>query len=204
MKILEPIIELLGIPILILNVIGGIVGGIWLGFLGQWGLIGIGIILVFTSHFYLSILLLPGVGLSFLALYFYKNQSPLRHLFAFLYQLFTNVLIVGSCGLAFWICTRYYEGATSLSLIPYLLWSWGMALGPWRFFVSKEPDNEFSGMTVFVASVLYLVFLISIFLGPWFVLIAIVLFGIVQLVIFPVFLMYIASQMEKEEKEYSY
>lgn len=48
---LNKIIEILSVPIMILNIAGGIVGGIWLAILGEWTLIVIGVLLLFTSHF---------------------------------------------------------------------------------------------------------------------------------------------------------
>jgi hypothetical protein len=150
--VIAKIIEILCIPILLLNMVGGIVAGIWLAFLGEWKLIIIGILLLFTSHFYLSILMLPGLLLALICVKLVEKKNPIGHFLAFLSQLHTNLLIVGSCGFAFFICTHFYRGQGSLGLIPYLLWSWGMALGPWQFFQSKEPDNEFSAILLLSAS----------------------------------------------------
>lgn len=48
------ILEIFNVPIMILN-FGGIVGCIWLHFFGEWKLIGIGILFLFTSHWILSV-----------------------------------------------------------------------------------------------------------------------------------------------------
>lgn len=45
----------LTVPIMILNLLGGIVSGIWLAFLGEWGAIVRGIIFIATSFTYLVI-----------------------------------------------------------------------------------------------------------------------------------------------------
>ena len=193
---INKIIEILSIPILILNMVGGIIAGIWLAFLGEWKLILIGIVLLFTSHFYLSILMLPGLLFAPICVRLYEKKNPLGHLFGFLSQFYTNLLIVATCAFAFFICTRFYGGESKFGLIPYLLWSWGMALGPWQFFQSYEPDNEFSAITLFSATIFYFLFLISIFLGPIFILIALALFILVQLFILPIFNMYIANKMQ--------
>jgi hypothetical protein len=176
--------------------VGGIIAGIWLAFLGEWGLILIGIVLLFTSHFYLSILMLPGLLFAPICVRLYEKKNPLGHLFGFLSQFYTNLLIVGTCAFAFFVCTRFYVGESKFGLIPYLLWSWGMALGPWQFFQSKEPDNEFSAITLFSATIFYFLFLISIFLGPIFILIVLALFILVQLFVLPIFNMYIANKMQ--------
>jgi hypothetical protein len=196
MKMINKILEILTIPILILNMLGGIIGGIWLAFLGEWRLILIGILLVFTSHFYLSILMLPGLLFVPIGVHFFEKKNPLGYLFGCLSQFYTNLLIVATCAFAFFICTSFYGGESKFGLIPYLLWSWGMAMGPWQFFQSKEPDNEFSAITLFSAMIFYFLFLISIFLGPIFILLILVAFISVQLVVLPIFTMYIASKMQ--------
>lgn len=190
------IIEILCIPILILNMAGGVVAGIWLAFLGEWRLILIGIILVFTSHLYLSILMLPGIFFAPLCVRLLEKKNPLGYLLGFLSQLHTNLLIVGTCAFAFFICTHFYDGEGKLGVIPYLLWSWGMALGPWQFFQSKESDNEFSAITLLSASIFYFLFLISIFLHPILVLIVLALFLLIQLLVLPIFNICIACKMQ--------
>ena len=193
---INKIIEVLLIPILVLNTVGGIIAGIWLAFLGEWRLILIGIVLLFTSHFYLSILMLPGLLFVPICVRLYEKKNPLGYLFGFLSQFHTNLLIVGTCAFAFFICVRFYGGESKFGLIPYLLWSWGMALGPWQFFQSKEIDNEFSAITLFSATIFYFLFLISIFLGPIFILIVLALFLLIQLFVLPIYNMYLAKRMQ--------
>lgn len=193
---LNRIKEIFTIPIMILNFGGSIVGGIWLAFLGEWRLIGIGILLLFTAHWFLSLLMMLGIPIAGIGLYFFKKKNPLGLLFGFISQLYTNILIVGTCVFAFYICSIFHKDGINFGYIPYLLWSWGMALGPWQFLASKEPNNEFSAITLFSAAVFYLLFLISIFISPVLVFIVITIFGIVQLILLPIFNMYIAHKME--------
>ena len=193
---INKILEILTIPILFLNLLGGIIAGIWLAFLGEWRLIFIGVILLFTSHFYLSLLMLPSMIFLPIVVKFEKKKNFLFYFFGFLSQFYTNLLIVGTCAFAFFICTRFYGGESKFGIIPYLLWSWGMALGPWQFFQSKEPDNEFSAITLFSATIFYFLFLVSLFLGPIFTLIILSLFILVQLFVLPIFNMYIANKMD--------
>ncbi|MBD3155138.1 MAG: hypothetical protein GF368_00600 [Candidatus Aenigmarchaeota archaeon] len=193
---LNKIIEILSVPIMILNFVGGIIGGIWLAFLGEWTLIVIGVLFLFTSHWILSIFMMPNLLIAGIASQFYEKKNPLGHFFGFISQLYMNLLIISWCIFAFLVCSHFYSGEIGITYIPYLLWSWGMALGPWQFFASKEPDNEFSAITLFSASVFYFLFLISIFISPLFRLIITVIFGVVQLIILPIFNMYIANKLE--------
>jgi len=193
---ISKIMEILAIPIMFLNFGGGIVGGIWLAFLGEWKLIGIGVLLLFTSHWFLSLLMMPGMLISGVAMGFAEKNKFILYLLGFLSQIYTNILIVATCVFAFFICSSYYNQPIGVNFIPYLLWSWGMALGPWQFFASKEPDNEFTMITLFCASIFYFLFLISIFISPVMTLIIIGLFGLVQLVVLPISNMVLAYKME--------
>lgn len=190
------ILQALALPIMILNFGGGIVGGIWLAFLGEWKLIIIGIILLFTSHWLLALLMMPGLLISGVALKFGEKNKFILLLFGFLSQFYTNILIVGTCVFAFLICSNFYKDSVGVGYIPYLLWSWGMALGPWQFFASKEPENEFTAITLFCASIFYFLFLISIFISPILTLIIVILFMLMQLIILPTFNIYLASKLE--------
>ena len=74
---INKIIEILTLSILVMNMIGGISAGIWLAFLGEWKLIIIGIVLLFTSHFYISLLMLPGLLFAPIGVYFFERKNPL-------------------------------------------------------------------------------------------------------------------------------
>ena len=52
---MSKIIEILTIPIMLMNGFSAIAGGAWLVLIGEWKLLGIGIALLFTSHFILSL-----------------------------------------------------------------------------------------------------------------------------------------------------
>lgn len=183
-------------PIMVLNVCASIVGGIWLAFLGEWKLIGIGFLVAFSYYWILPILLIPGIPIAGIGTYFYKKKNPLGHLFSFISQVYTNILIIGTCVFAFLVCSSFYKGGSMFGLIPYLLWSWGMALGSWQFLASQEPDNVFSHITSFNASIFYLFFLTSVLISALLSFIMIIIFGVMQLIALPIFNVYIAYKME--------
>ena len=78
-----------------------------------------------------------------------------------------------------------------------------MALGPWQYFASKERDNEFSVITLFSASVFYFLFLASMFVSPVLAVVIIIIFGVVQLIVLPIFNMFLARQMDAEAERQS-
>ena len=197
---IERIILFLSFPIMLLNFTSGIVGGIWLAFLGEWKLLGIGFLLMFSAHWGISFLLLPGLAIGGIAVAcLHKNYIFGMKCFSFLSQLYTNILIVASCAFAFYICTKQHQ-SSDFALIPYLLWSWGMALGPWQYLASKELDNEFSGITIMIASILYMFFLIALFIGPTVSVLTLLASLFVQLLALPIFNVYVGSRILQSER----
>lgn len=193
---LNRIVNIFSVPIMFLNIGSGIIGGIWLAILGKWSLIGIGLLFSFTSHWIFALLMLPSLPLAALGVYLYEKRNPLRYFINYISQLYTNILIVITILFAYSVCRSFYTGNIGVGYIPYLLWSWGMALGPWQFFASKEPDNAFSAITLFSASVFYFLFLTSLFISPFLAVIIIIVFGLVQLIALPIFNMYLERQMQ--------
>jgi hypothetical protein len=103
---------------------------------------------------------------------------------------------VATCVFAFFLCSNFYKGEkVGLNLIPYLLWSWGMALGDWQYLASKEQHNEFTAITIFSASAFYFLFLVSIFISPTLAFIVAIIFLIIQLIILPIHNLYIANKL---------
>ena len=188
-------IELFAIPIMYLNLGAGIVGGVWLAVIGQWELIGIGLVLLITSHWILSLLLLPSLPVAALGMYLYQKKSPFAFVMGFLSQFYNNLLIVATCVAAYFLCSSFHKGASAVGFVPFLLWSWGMGLGPWQYMASKEPDNEFSHITIFSASAFYLLFLASTFVSPLLSLGVLACFATVQLLVVPIWLGVIANQL---------
>jgi len=136
MKAFLGFITVISIPLLILNILGGIVAGIWLAILGEWGTIGYGVVAFFGSTFTLGFVLMPSIFLAATAAYCEKKGNTFgMFCFATLASLYTiGVLTTWCC-----IVLSFFSQATSGSiLIPSLIWSYGIAVGPWSYMVSKR------------------------------------------------------------------
>jgi len=155
MKALNAILALLLGPIMLLNIFGGIVSGIWLAVLGMWNPIFIGLIALIGSSFLLSFALMPGILLVIPAAKFAENKRYfVMGVFVFAGALYTYSIIAMWCHEVMWV---FVQKATSMgSLVPLLLWSYGVAIGPLSFMASKEEDNEFSAFLVFFAALSYI------------------------------------------------
>jgi len=187
---------------MVLNAVGGIVAGIWLAINGEWTLIGIGIVFLFTAHYILAILLMPSLALATLAIKIGDRSKLISVVVGFLSQLYTNILLAGSCFVAFSICSSFFYGETRLQFLPYALWSWGMALGPWQYMASQETEESSSGITLFSASILFLFYIISVFISPTMVWIAFFSIVVMQLIIIPVLNTFMAYKIGQYEKLY--
>lgn len=155
---MQAIVTLLMVPLILLNVLGGIVSGIWLGILGEWWAIGYGLAGLFLSHFLLAFALMPGMLVLGPAMFFLnRGNTFLAAPFVFLGNLYTSALMAGWCLVVFYF---FSSRADFDSYIPLLIWSYGVALGPWVYMAQKERQSGTEGgesISIFFAQVAYIV-----------------------------------------------
>ena len=153
-------------PILLLNAFGAIVAGVWLGFLGEWRLIGYGIAAMLLGNVFIGILLMPGIVFvgpsSFLI---HRGYSLPGHILGFFGFAYTQII------LALWciaVLLLFLENTDYGSLIPILLWSYAAATGPITYMAQKETNagNEFSGISSFFLQIAFVLTILGIvFIG---------------------------------------
>jgi hypothetical protein len=176
MKALMGVITSLCVPLFILNTLGGIVSGIWLAILGEWGAVGSGILFFFVSTWLLAFALMPSLLFAAPAAYFAKRGKTFGFFcFSALGGLYILALVtVWCCGILFF----FVKDATASSLVPRLIWSYGVATGPWAYMASKEqgPQGEGLGSALwtFFAELAYLVIILLVIFA------SITLFGAVK------------------------
>lgn len=158
MRALSSLMLALSIPLMILNMLGGIVAGVWLVVLGEWGTVGYGIAAIFVSSFAISLVLMPTLPLAAAASSAERSKSRIGlFFFCSLGGLYTiGVVTAWCCGVLFF----FMNDATHASIIPKLIWSYGVATGPWAYMASKEQqsgDALGSTITTFLAQLAYLV-----------------------------------------------
>jgi len=174
-------ITALTVPIMLLNLLGGIVSGIWLAILGEWGEIFRGILFMVVAGFAISIALMPSLLFAApAAMAMERGKKFIGALLGSLSVLYTVALITVWC---IWVMWLFVSSATESSLIPLLVWSYGVALGPWMWLAQKDQQgggNEFSTLTTFFAQAAYILGMIMFFFGATLGTIAI-LFGIIMI-----------------------
>jgi hypothetical protein len=161
--IMRALLTIITIPLGILNLCGSLVAGIWLAILGEWQPIGVGLLLLVSSHFMLSLVLMPGLIFAApAAIAMESGKTILGSLIGGVSVLYTEVIVVGWA----YLMLGYFHGlASASSEIPLLLWSYGAAIGPWAFMASKDGDNPHSWFSVFFLSLGYISCILALLLG---------------------------------------
>lgn len=164
--------SVLGLFFLIFNVVIGIVPAVWLILEGGWVIVLIGILFGFVSMFLVFVVNLPSLLLTapFMLLsvkFAQKRNFSLSAFFYFISTLYPSIVI------SFWsiyIMATALNFAEDFSLLPLLLWSYIVALGPWMRGVGQGTSNSLISITVF-ACISYLISIVILLLGfpPYFV-----------------------------------
>ncbi len=166
MQALIAVITALTIVIAVMNILGGVVSGIWLAILGQWNAVGIGIACFLASGVAIRFALMPSLLLAGPAVYCAeKGNRTGAVFFAFLNSVYSMGLVTLWCvGVLYF----FFRMADNRSVIPILLWSYGVATEPWAWLAMKDQQaggNEYSLFSTFLAQVAYLLAIIMIALA---------------------------------------
>jgi hypothetical protein len=179
MKALMGLIAVLSVPLMILNMLGGLVSGIWLAILGDWSAIGYGIFSFILSSWLLSFAIAPSMLLVVAATYFLeKGKTFWFTCFGALSGGYVLALVtVWCCGILY----LFMHGTNTSSFIPRLIWSYGVAIGPWAYMASKDqgPGNQgfASSLATFLAELAYITIMLLVIFSPITLLGAVKVFG---------------------------
>jgi len=182
-KIIEGIISTSLIPIIILNIVGGIIGAIWLFSLGEWKLVIGAFIVSCLVPFIYSLIFL--IRLPFVALIVWlmgKKNKTLPATLGFINLFFEHVIDIGWVFVVFVSAIFFSEGR---SLIPYFLYGWVIAVGPFQYMArGEDADAPATHATVYLTQISYLIFVVFLFLGISFLALPIVILIAITLEIF--------------------
>lgn len=201
MKALLGLITILSGPLAILNILGGIVSGIWLAVLGEWGIIWLGFLAILVSSLALGLVLTPATLLTSLAVISAEKGKTfgMLCLLALSNLYVIGIITVWCCGVLF----ALVKDATSISLIPSLIWSYGIATGPWGYMAFKEQKGgtgDASTLATFLAELAYVVIMLMVIFSAVTLAQALKVFAGFMLVGL-VILMTVAYLVQKEMKE---
>lgn len=167
--------------LMLLNTFGGIASGIWLALLGEWWAVGVGLLALFSPPL-LGLVLAPGLVLLAPANMLLNKQRPF---FAFplllLGYAYTCAVISAWCIFIFAI---FMTRADADTFWPLLIWSYGVAMGPWQYMAQKDEQSgagDASAMTTFFAQVAYIIMAVVLVFGGATLIELAVVFGVIML-----------------------
>jgi len=201
MGLITGLMTVLSIPLTILNMLGAVVSGFWLAFLGEWRAIGIGILLFAVSTLLLGFALMPAMLFEGPALSCRQEGKTFK---CFCFFGLSSIYILGV--ITIWCCAilfLFVKDATTSSLIPRLVWSYGVAITPWAYMASQDQGPDLQGfasiMATFFAELAYIVIILLLLFSPITFLGAIKVFG-GFMAVWLILQVSVAVMLHKEEK----
>lgn len=159
------LIMALQIPIMILNMFGGIVAIIWLMVIGNWSAIGMAVILALVSTLVISIVMIPAMLLSVPGVAMVKKGTGvLGHFLLFCSNLYTYALLWFWSLFVFGLFSSYI-GPKGAGLIPLMLAAYGAATAPVCYMASKEGDSPGTAIATFSTLVGCMLFMLLLIFG---------------------------------------
>lgn len=137
------------LPFMLLNLLGGLVGGAGMLFQGEWGLFFLGLGWSLIGAFALSFALLPGMIFAPVLVWAEKrNNIPLMVLAAVPAMVWTYVVMAVSCVTIFGAMVQDSDAG-----VFHMLWGYAAATGPWSYMARQEAKtgNDNAAMTSFFA-----------------------------------------------------
>lgn len=127
----------LALPLMLLNLLGGILSGIVLLIMGDWRLVVGGLLWSVAAPFILSIAMLPGMIFAPLAVWAGNRNNTVAMVAAGLpAMLWTYLVVAVSCVLVFTsIASQPNAG------IVHYIWAYGVATGPWSYMAQKDRQS---------------------------------------------------------------
>lgn len=181
MESLTRIFTVLTVPLIIINMFGSVASGIWLAILGEWGIIGYGILALAVAGWGIILAMIPGIVFEAPATIMIEKDIKFGgYLFGFLSCLYVMGVLVTWCVL---VLIYYIKQANHDSMIPMLIWSYGIATGPIAWLAKKalQSDDEYALLVAsWFIQVAYLLTILGILFAGMSLLNALILFGVIM------------------------
>lgn len=133
---------LLGVPIILLNVFGGVASAIWLGASGEWSAVGIGLGAIFFGAIAISLLMIPGIIFAVPAVKAFDSGNIT------LAKILTALSLSYTFGIfslwGYFVYLYFIENIPWDLRFPGVVWSYAVVTASVGFLASKERDNPHS------------------------------------------------------------
>lgn len=137
---MQALIALFFLPLMLLNLVGGIVGYVWLVFLGEWSVVGIALLATILGTFACGLALAPGLLVSVPAIAMFSRGGVARIASFPLMLIGLAWTFAVMCVWAIW-WFMYFLGTGLDSVLPALLVAYSVATGPWVYMAQKEAQD---------------------------------------------------------------
>lgn len=187
--------------IVFLNIIAFTSGGIWLLIVGEWHIVVALLILDFlipTIYFIITIPLYFLFGLP-IDYFSKKNKKVPVLIFGSLSMTFTNIInLIWVIGVFLYMISLAEK--TGISFIPFLLYGYAIATGPFTYMASKEPPDSYGTVIgVYLIQMSFILLsLLFIFKILWLGLPVL----IILIIIFEIFLLKLTSEIMKADSDF--
>lgn len=148
---MQALMLFVALPLLILNMLAGLVGGIWLGVLGEWGPLLAGVAYMVGGALALGIVMMPTMILAVPA----ANAAERGHvisatLLGIPIVVWTYLVLTASCVFVFSYIVRDLHSGNAW---PLILWGYAVVVAPWSFLARKDAEagNDVSSLPLFFA-----------------------------------------------------
>lgn len=160
MERLARLLWVLTIPIVVLNLAGGVVAGIWLAIVGQWRLLLMGIAAGIVADFGIGFAMMPNLLLAAPAVALLKRGYRSGYALALMGQVYVGAVLAVWCVAVLHLLTR---GAAGNVMLPCLLWSYSAATGPVAHMARRElmGGNEYAMIHAFFLQIAYLLVILA-------------------------------------------
>lgn len=131
------------VALIVVNLLGGLVAGIWLAVLGEWQTIFLGFALSFAMPWAWMIASIPTMAIAGIAMGKADRTSDASPPLMLVVPgaLYTNSLICAWVLLCFWFfANRIDDNPTA----PFLLWAYSTTMSPLAYMASKERDGNWA------------------------------------------------------------
>lgn len=155
---------------MLLNLLSGIIGGVWLAILGFWHVVIVGLALTFFGTFIVSLLLAPSLILVAPLVASEKIfGSKIVMIPLTLLSVGYTYLVMGIWGISiFWYFSRNVDPNAA---IPIALWSYSTATAVWSYMAQREAQtgNEYSSLSAFfnqIGCIALMIYIYNNFINP--------------------------------------
>jgi hypothetical protein len=159
---METLFNIFQIPIVVLNVFGFVISGVWLLVIGQWGSVVAGLVTAMFAPFLLGLAILPSMIFNGPTLYFAERRVTIGvYFFGFLSSVYIYTLIAAWCSA---VTFYFLRDAPPHALWPLLIWSYGVATSPWSYMAQRD-QSVASFYSVFFTQVAFIVMMVCMAFG---------------------------------------